>query len=135
MSQHESPSESTKKSKSTIASERRESREIAPQVREADLEPYDGLRYLAKLFRLMALVMIVLLAAEIAAGLTTRGLASVPTLIREAGRFLVLAGMLWGTGDLAVLLIDVGHDVRATRILLGRQATRRESAQATTDPV
>jgi hypothetical protein len=34
----------------------------------------------------------------------------------------VLAGLLWGVGDLAILLIDVGHDVRAARILLGRQA-------------
>ncbi len=34
----------------------------------------------------------------------------------------MLAGLLWGTGDLAILLIDVGHDVRATRILVGRQA-------------
>jgi hypothetical protein len=36
-------------------------------------------------------------------------------------RLVVLAGLLWGIGDLAILLIDVGHDVRATRILLGRQ--------------
>ena len=36
-------------------------------------------------------------------------------------RLIVLAGLLWGTGDLAILLIDIGHDVRAARILLGRQ--------------
>jgi hypothetical protein len=34
---------------------------------------------------------------------------------------IVLAGLLWGVGDLAILLIDVGHDVRAARILLARQ--------------
>ena len=34
---------------------------------------------------------------------------------------IVLAGALWGVGDLAILMIDVGHDVRAARILLGRQ--------------
>ena len=33
-----------------------------------------------------------------------------------------LAGVLWGTGDLAHLLIDVGHDVRAARILMARIA-------------
>jgi hypothetical protein len=46
----------------------------------------------------------------------------VPTLLGEASRLIVLAGLLWGVGDLAILLIDVGHDVRAARILLGRQA-------------
>jgi hypothetical protein len=35
---------------------------------------------------------------------------------------IVLAGVLWGTGDLAHLLIDVGHDVRAARILVARVA-------------
>jgi len=29
---------------------------------------------------------------------------------------------LWASGDLAILLIDIGHDVRATRILIGRQS-------------
>ena len=38
-----------------------------------------------------------------------------------ASRLIVLAGLLWGVGDLAILLIDVGHDVRAARILLARQ--------------
>jgi len=46
---------------------------------------------------------------------------SIPTLLGEMSRLIVLAGLLWGTGDLAILLIDVGHDVRAARILLGRQ--------------
>ena len=29
-------------------------------------------------------------------------------------------------GDLALLLIDIGHDIRATRILLGRQALHED---------
>ena len=104
--------------------QRREATEASMLVRAADIEPYAGLRYLAKLFRLMAVIMIVLLAAEVVTGLTTQGLSSVPTLIPEIGRFIVLAGVMWGAGDLAILLIDVGHDVRATRILIGRQTTR-----------
>ncbi|MFN2398900.1 MAG: hypothetical protein ABR543_09730 [Gemmatimonadaceae bacterium] len=104
--------------------QRREATEPSMLVRAADIEPYAGLRYLAKLFRLMAVIMIVLLAAEVVTGLTTQGLSSVPTLIPEIGRFIVLAGVMWGAGDLAILLIDVGHDVRATRILIGRQTTR-----------
>ncbi|MDQ6886676.1 MAG: hypothetical protein M3068_05215 [Gemmatimonadota bacterium] len=109
-----------------IANKRRSGEQIS-QVRAADLEPYAGLRYLSKLFRLMALILLVLLAAEVATGLSSQGLGAAWTLIAEAGRLLVLAGVLWGVGDLAVLLIDVGHDVRAARILLGRYGPRPPS--------
>src|SRR5439155_13254836 len=78
-------------------------------------------RYLSKLFRFMAIILLLLLVAEIATGLYAQGAASIPTLLGEASRLIVLAGVLWGTGDLAHLLIDVGHDVRASRVLLARQ--------------
>lgn len=90
-------------------------------VREADLEPYIGLRYLSKLFRLIALILVLLLVAEVITGIAQQGVESVPTLVSEVSRLIVLAGVLWGIGDLALVLIDVGHDVRATRILIGRQ--------------
>jgi hypothetical protein len=96
--------------------------EALMQVRATDIEPYIGLRYLSKLFRLMALLLLVLLIAEIAIGLRAQGTAAIPTLVAEMTRLIVLAGILWGVGDLAILLIDVGHDVRAARILIGRQA-------------
>ena len=35
-------------------------------------------------------------------------------------RLLVLAGLLWAGGDITMLLIDAGHDIRVARILLGR---------------
>jgi hypothetical protein len=92
------------------------------EVRSSDLEPYTGLRYLSKLFRFMAIIMILLLVAEVVTGIYTQGSASLPTLLGEASRLIVLAGVLWGTGDLAHLLIDVGHDVRAARILVARVA-------------
>jgi hypothetical protein len=91
-----------------------------PEVRASDLEPYVGLRYLSKLFRLIAIILLLLLVAEIVTGLTTQGSAAIPTLLGEASRLIVLAGALWGVGDLAILMIDVGHDVRAARILLTR---------------
>ena len=31
-----------------------------------------------------------------------------------------MAGLLWAGGDLTLLLIDAGHDIRVARILLGR---------------
>jgi hypothetical protein len=94
---------------------------VIPDVRLSDLEPYVGLRYLSKLFKLMGVVLGLLLIAEIITGVVAQGSASVPTLLGEASRLIVLAGVLWGVGDLAILLIDVGHDVRAARILLARQ--------------
>src|SRR3954465_7597490 len=92
-----------------------------PDIRQSDLEPYVGLRYLSKLFKLMGVILGLLLVAEVVTGVVAQGSAAIPTLLGEASRLIVLAGLLWGIGDLAILLIDVGHDVRAARILLARQ--------------
>jgi hypothetical protein len=97
-------------------------------VRETDLEPYIGLRYLSKLFRLIAIILILLLIAEVVTGVMQQGSASIPTLLAEASRLIVFAGLLWGAGDLAILLIDMGHDLRATRILLSRQLAHHMAA-------
>ena len=92
-----------------------------PGIRQSDLEPYVGLRYLSKLFKLMGVILGLLLIAEVVTGVMAQGSAAIATLLGEASRLIVLAGLLWGVGDLAILLIDVGHDVRAARILLARQ--------------
>jgi hypothetical protein len=92
------------------------------QVRATDIEPYIGLRYLSKLFKFMALLLIVAMLAEIALGFREQGTAAIPTLLGVTTKLLGLAGLLWGAGDLAILMIDIGHDVRAARILIGRQA-------------
>lgn len=104
-------------------------------IRTSDIEPYTGLRYLSKLFRFMAIILLLLLVAEIATGFYAQGSASIPTLLGEASRLIVLAGVLWGTGDLAHLLIDVGHDVRATRVLLARQNTQLTKGASPTRPI
>jgi hypothetical protein len=101
--------------------------------RATDIEPYTGLRYLSKLFRFMAIIMLLLLVAEIATGVYAQGAAAIPTLLGEASRLIVIAGVLWGTGDLAHLLIDVGHDVRASRILLARQTYHANKAAERAD--
>src|SRR6266568_2212459 len=108
----------------TPKAERGKDEEMAeiPGVRSTDLEPYVGLRYLSKLFRLIAIILLLLLVAEIVTGISTQGSASIPTLLGEASRLIVLAGALWGVGDLAILMVDVGHDVRAARVYMSRQA-------------
>lgn len=90
------------------------------EVRSQDLEPYITLRYIARLFKVLAVLMIVMLIGEIIAGLTIDATAALPTLIGEITQMLVLAGLMWGGGDLTLLLIDAGHDLRVVRILLGR---------------
>ncbi len=104
------------------AREHRRAVDALNRVRASDLEPYTGLGYLSKLFRLIAILLLVLLVAEVGIGMYSEGVESLRTLMTEASRLIVIAGVLWGAGDLATLLIDIGHDVRATRILLGRQA-------------
>ena len=90
------------------------------EVRDEDLEPYVTLRYIARLFKVLAILMVVMLIGEVITGLATEGGAALMTLIGEATRLLVLAGLMWGGGDITVLLIDAGHDLRVARILLGR---------------
>ena len=102
---------------------------LLTQVRASDIEPYTGLRYLSKLFRLMAIILVLLLVAEVVTGMITQGSAAIPVLLPEASKLIVAAALLWASGDLAILLIDIGHDVRAARILLGRQVAHHIAEQ------
>ena len=97
-----------------------EQRNVEEEVRSQDLEPYITLRYIARLFKVLAVLMIVMLIGEVVAGLTTDAAEALPTLIGEITQMLVLAGLMWGGGDLTLLVIDAGHDLRVARILLGR---------------
>lgn len=97
-----------------------EKRTIDNEVRTEDLEPYVTLRYIARLFKVLALLMIVMYAGELITGIITAGTSSLLTLLGEGTRALVLAGLMWAGGDITLLLIDAGHDLRVARILLGR---------------
>jgi hypothetical protein len=90
------------------------------RVREEDLEPHAGLRYVARLFKVLAILLMLLLVAEVIIGFTQEGGAAVGTLLIEATRLIVFAGFLWGVADIALMLIESNHDLRATRILVGR---------------
>ena len=89
-------------------------------VREEDLEPHEGLRYIARLFKVLAVLLVLMLMVEVIIGLMQQGSSAIPTLVVEATRLIVFAGFLWGGGDLALMLIESNHDLRATRILMGR---------------
>ncbi len=89
-------------------------------VRTDDLEPYIALRYIARLFKVLAVLLLVMLLGEVITGFVRDGLGAFMTLLGEATKWLVLAGLLWAGGDITILLIDAGHDLRVARILLGR---------------
>jgi hypothetical protein len=89
-------------------------------VRDEDLEPHAGLRYIARMFKILAILLLLLLVAEIVLGLVQQGQQAIPQLLIEATRLIVFAGLLWGAADMGLMLIESNHDLRATRILVGR---------------
>ncbi|MBR9988434.1 MAG: hypothetical protein KFH98_01700, partial [Gemmatimonadetes bacterium] len=66
----------------------------------------------------------VAIVGEFIAGLRMAGATALPTLLGELARTIVMAVVLWGGGDLVRLLIQLGNDVRAERILLSRLVHR-----------
>ena len=108
----------------TQITERRDNHELeAPpsaRVREDDLEPHAGLRYIARLFKVLAVLLALLMIAEIVLGLTQEGTEAIGTLLIQVTQLIVFAAFLWGAGDIALMLIESNHDLRAARILLGR---------------
>jgi hypothetical protein len=108
--------------------EHRQGEETSGTIRGTDLEPYITLRYIARLFKVLAALILMMLIGEVVTGLMIDGTSSIVTLIGEATRLLVMAGLLWAGGDLTILLIDAGHDIRVARILLGRINTQMHAA-------
>ena len=106
-------------------------------VRDEDMEPHEGLRYIARLFKILAILLILLLIGEVILGLVNRGNEAIPTLLVEATRIIVFAALLWAAGDMALMLIESNHDLRATRILVGRlngKVARLESGSVAAKP-
>jgi hypothetical protein len=95
-------------------------------VRVEDTEPYVGLQYIARLFKIVSALVIIAMILEIVLGVAADGLNALIVLLAEVVRAGVLAAILWGSADVVLLLIDLGHDVRASRVLLGRISARGE---------
>lgn len=93
-------------------------------IRQSDIEPYTALRWLSTLFKAAAIFLAVAVIGEFIAGLNYNGVAALSTGLGQVARTTVLAVVLWGAGDLVRLLIQLGHDVRAERILLSRLVHR-----------
>jgi hypothetical protein len=103
---------------------------VEGRVREEDLEPHAGLRYIARLFKVLAILMLLLLIAEVVIAFTQEGTSAIGTLLVQATRLIVFAAALWAAGDMALMLIESNHDLRATRILLGRINMRLQEPNA-----
>lgn len=93
------------------------------EVREEDLEPQRGLRFMSFVFRSSAGVIFVLALWQFVTWWLDRppGGVGMGVLIGDTIRLIVFSALLWAAGDLARLLIKTHYDVRAARILLARQ--------------
>src|SRR5262245_52805323 len=69
------------------------------------LEPHASLRYIARLFKALAVLLLILLIAELVMGFIREGQQALPVLMVEATRLVVFAGVLWGLGDMALMMI------------------------------
>lgn len=97
-------------------------------IRAEDTEPYVGLQYIARLFKIVSFLVLIALGLEILLGVWSDGVQALLPLFAEIVQGGVLAAILWGAADVVLLMIDLGHDVRAARVLLGRISTRGEQA-------
>jgi hypothetical protein len=89
-------------------------------VRDDDIESAKALRAIARLFRGMALLLLVLMVVQVIAAATGTVALSVGVVAANAIRLVIFAGLLWATGDLAVFVVKSHYDLRATRILVAR---------------
>src|SRR5215213_383534 len=72
------------------------SRQVKAAIRAEDIEPYFALQYVARLFKIASLVVIVALTAEVVAGIALEGVGAILPLFAEVIRGIVLAAILWG---------------------------------------
>ena len=103
-------------------------------VREDDIETTLGLHWVAWLCRAAAILLFVLMIAQVALGLTSAVEISYGILFADAVRLTIFGALLWGAGALADLFVRSHHDLRATRVLLARIAYRLREHDAPAAP-
>jgi hypothetical protein len=106
---------------------KRGKRVFVGSVRKTDVDPYTALKWVGTLFKSAAVFLAVAVVGEFVAGLRFEGFRAMPILMGELARTTVFAVVMWGAGDLTRLLITVGNDIRAERILLARLVDRTPS--------
>lgn len=89
-------------------------------VREDDIETVKGIRAVVYLFRGMAILLLLLAAAQAVSAIAAAVPLSVGVVVAEEVRLIIFAGLLWVIGDLSVLWIKSHYDIRATKILVSR---------------
>ncbi|MCR4338959.1 MAG: hypothetical protein NUW01_03625 [Gemmatimonadaceae bacterium] len=104
---------------------RRRGEQVATRLpmRHEDWEPMRGIRLVAILLKAVAVILVLVMLAQIYLTLTDpSGMPVTPgTIMGEAVRLLAFAALLWGGADLALMLTRTHHETRAMRILLQRQ--------------
>lgn len=108
----------------TMNRDRKPRDKFVGSVRQSDIEPYTALKWLGTLFKAAAIFLAVAILGEFIAGLRFQGSGALPELLGNLARTTVMAVVLWGGGDLVKLMIQLGNDVRAERILLSRLVHR-----------
>jgi hypothetical protein len=104
--------------------ERRAQWSRAAAIRQGDHGSYTALRWVSTLFKSASVFLAVAMLAEFIAGIRAEGWSAMPILLGEVARATVLAVLLWAGGDLVRLLLQIGRDLRAERVLLARIAYR-----------
>lgn len=102
------------------------------KVRASDIEPYTALRWVGTLFKAAAIFLFIAIIGQFIADLRFQGAIALPAILGELARTIVLAVVLWGGGDLVRLMVQLGNDVRAERILLARLVHRTPAVQRET---
>lgn len=94
------------------------------------LEPHESLRYVGRLFKTLAVGLFLILLTEIGLGIYQDGLGALPVLLLEVAQLLLFTGLMWGGGDLAYLVVETNHDLRASRVLLWQLNMLRQMEMA-----
>ena len=95
------------------------------EVRDQDLEPYVTLRYIARLFKILAILMVVMLVGEVITGLVTEGTGALMTLIGEATKLLVIGGLIDDQDSKGVSKVPVLGDIPIIGVFFRSKTSRK----------